>query len=512
MASATSALLSPSPQFTPQASTDSVTRGWPLEQEAEPELGYSAVSGSLPPRAVVFAEPSGIAAAEPAAASGTASSRIAAARARVGFAESSSSSAEPAGSSSSAAAAAPAPDADAEADAALLQRLLERVSAADAQFGALEEQLSALQPSSDTSNFSSINAIFRQQDDAARRGGGGGGGGGGAKAAKGSSVGFDEVEIASESESDSDVSDSDLEDKRDQPEDEEEEYTPPPMARRTNNRRKSVSAEAMAKAFESAGQKVFGQANSVPTTQKRTRKMKAVSRARVLEAMRNNMLFNQMGSEELNKVVEAMFDVSYLPGQDIMAQGDEADNCYVVDEGQVDFIVGGSKVGSGGVGTLFGELALMYSSPRAATCTASDGGEVVLWAIDRVTYQNIKSGVAKTKAATYTEFLKKVKIFKNLTPHEMAQIGDCIQECSYQVLLQLCCCCSAPLCSLPLLLPACADVAAPSSRTATASSSRATRVTTFTSCRRARWTRRWTSSTARPSRATPPATTLARSR
>jgi cAMP-dependent protein kinase regulator len=53
--------------------------------------------------------------------------------------------------------------------------------------------------------------------------------------------------------------------------------------------------------------------------------------------------------------------------------GDEGDNFYVVDDGEADIFVSKAKdsnpqlVASVGKGGSFGELALIYGSPRAAT-------------------------------------------------------------------------------------------------------------------------------------------------
>ena len=58
-----------------------------------------------------------------------------------------------------------------------------------------------------------------------------------------------------------------------------------------------------------------------------------------------------------------MFEVDFAAGEEVMAQGDEGDNFYVIDKGACEVLVGGKRVASLGPGQSFGELALMYQQP-----------------------------------------------------------------------------------------------------------------------------------------------------
>ena len=63
-------------------------------------------------------------------------------------------------------------------------------------------------------------------------------------------------------------------------------------------------------------------------------------------------------------------------------QGDEGDNFYIVEVGGVEVEVGGTTVAQLKEGDSFGELALIYGTPRAATVRAGSGA-VALWGLDR---------------------------------------------------------------------------------------------------------------------------------
>ena len=65
-----------------------------------------------------------------------------------------------------------------------------------------------------------------------------------------------------------------------------------------------------------------------------------------------------------------------------------------------------SCIGEGGS---FGELALIYGTPRAATVKAR-GDEVKLWGIDRDSYRRILMGSTIRRRKMYQDFLARVPI------------------------------------------------------------------------------------------------------
>ena len=55
-------------------------------------------------------------------------------------------------------------------------------------------------------------------------------------------------------------------------------------------------------------------------------------------------------------------------------------------------------------GDAFGELALLYNAPRAATITAND--DCLLWKLDRETFNHIVKDAASRKREKYEKFLE----------------------------------------------------------------------------------------------------------
>jgi len=96
----------------------------------------------------------------------------------------------------------------------------------------------------------------------------------------------------------------------------------------------------------------------------------------------------------------------------VLYLGDDGDNMYVVDQGELDVLYASEIVATLGPGNSFGEVALMYNRPRTATIKAKT--ECKLWAMDRNTFRRILMSDSIKRRALYESFLAKVPIFGRL--------------------------------------------------------------------------------------------------
>lgn len=189
------------------------------------------------------------------------------------------------------------------------------------------------------------------------------------------------------------------------------------------NRRKSVFAEAY-NPEEDDG------VDEVKTVHPKTDDQ----RQRLAEAVKDCLLFRSLDSEQLIEVLDAMFERKAEPGETIITQGADGDNFYVVDHGIYNVLVDipdGSKkkvMNYEGKGS-FGELALLYNMPRAATVQAETTG--ALWAMDRQTFRKIVLRNAYQKRKLYEAFLKNVPLLSHLDDYERMNIADALLSKNY---------------------------------------------------------------------------------
>lgn len=98
--------------------------------------------------------------------------------------------------------------------------------------------------------------------------------------------------------------------------------------------------------------------------------------------LRDSSLFVGLSGEELYPVAEIAVSRQLRAGETVVRQGDPGDALYVVAEGTFSIVKSGGAKGESvlrslSAGEVFGELALLDGSPRAATVRASTDGAVL---------------------------------------------------------------------------------------------------------------------------------------
>lgn len=81
-------------------------------------------------------------------------------------------------------------------------------------------------------------------------------------------------------------------------------------------------------------------------------------------------------------------------------------------------------------GEAFGELALLYNAPRAATIVAAT--ESICWVLDRNCFNHIVKDAAVRRREKYEEFLQKVELLENMDPYERSQLADALKHVEYK--------------------------------------------------------------------------------
>jgi cAMP-dependent protein kinase regulator len=158
-------------------------------------------------------------------------------------------------------------------------------------------------------------------------------------------------------------------------------------------------------------------------------------KARIEEALLQNILFNHLDEHERAELCKVMVAEKYKAGETIIEQGDPiGDHFYIVDEGECEIFktTDGSteKVQHVEVGGSFGELALIYNTPRQATVKA--GTDVILFSINRITYRKVLMDATMKKRALFEGFLEQVPILSSLQKYERLTIADALEPIEFE--------------------------------------------------------------------------------
>lgn len=151
-------------------------------------------------------------------------------------------------------------------------------------------------------------------------------------------------------------------------------------------------------------------------------------RKRLSTAVQNILIFKSLDPEQRGMVLDAMFEKTVEEGDKVIELGDSGDFFYVVDSGKLDCYIkidGEEKkvLTYDNVGA-FGELALMYNTPRAATIIATE--KCVLWALDRMTFRQLVLVSTMKKRQMYEQFLNDIPMLQELEAYERMNLADAL--------------------------------------------------------------------------------------
>lgn len=150
---------------------------------------------------------------------------------------------------------------------------------------------------------------------------------------------------------------------------------------------------------------------------------------RIKEKVLSSILFSTLEEDELKTVIDAMDERKYSAGDFIINEGENGDELFLIETGTFDCtkLIDGKNivVKKYNPGQYFGELALLYNSPRQASIQAKE--DCILWALDRETFNHIVKGAAMKKREVYENFLRSVDILSTIDSYEITQICDAVQ-------------------------------------------------------------------------------------
>ncbi|KAJ6629130.1 cyclic nucleotide-binding-like protein [Mycena sp. CBHHK59/15] len=178
---------------------------------------------------------------------------------------------------------------------------------------------------------------------------------------------------------------------------------------------------------------------------------------RIKASIADNLIFRDLDEEQETGVLNAMQEKTSEKDEVVIRQGDEGEYFYVVESGLLHCYIRpeplpptwltnsrssatlnpdemflqpgyhpefGRQVAECKPGTSFGELALMYGHPRAATVLSIEAS--TLWALDRITFRTIILKAAHRRRTMYEQFLSTVTLLSSLDASERSKIADAL--------------------------------------------------------------------------------------
>jgi cAMP-dependent protein kinase regulator len=220
----------------------------------------------------------------------------------------------------------------------------------------------------------------------------------------------DEIEkILSDQESDEEIKQNEIEDKK--------------KSIKGKGKRTGVSAEA------------YGKFNKKEDYKPRYIPKSDVQIKRITNKISQSFIFNSLDEKGMKIIIGAMEEKIFYPGDYVIKQGDHGNCLYIVESGKLDcykkFINNEEKLVKQYIeGDSFGELALLYNAPRAASVIAKS--KCILWALDRETFIHIVKNETVKKREKYEKFLKSVEAFRGMDSYELSLICDVLKPCIFK--------------------------------------------------------------------------------
>ena len=151
----------------------------------------------------------------------------------------------------------------------------------------------------------------------------------------------------------------------------------------------------------------------------------------ISEALMSHYLFQSLNEEELTLIVDCMKPLEVAAGEHIIKQGDAGDLFYCLQKGTASAQVEGvGQVMTYEDRGCFGELALLYNSPRAASIIAMTACS--LWTIDVKTFKYILTSTSSSTMATRCAFLKKCPFLDCLNGEQISRLAEALDISYYE--------------------------------------------------------------------------------
>eukprot|EP00931_Biecheleriopsis_adriatica_P025917 TRINITY_DN1581_c2_g1_i1.p1 TRINITY_DN1581_c2_g1~~TRINITY_DN1581_c2_g1_i1.p1 ORF type:complete len:404 (-),score=128.01 TRINITY_DN1581_c2_g1_i1:55-1266(-) len=149
---------------------------------------------------------------------------------------------------------------------------------------------------------------------------------------------------------------------------------------------------------------------------------------RLRQTLSKSFMFSSLEDKDMATVLGAMKECPFTAGTKAITEGDDGDFLFVIEKGALECIKNiegkDTVVKVVNPGDVFGELALLYNCPRAASVVAKE--DSICWQLDRESFNHIVKDAAMARREKYDSFLKSVSLISSLEAYERSQIADAL--------------------------------------------------------------------------------------
>ena len=164
------------------------------------------------------------------------------------------------------------------------------------------------------------------------------------------------------------------------------------------------------------------------------------SKSLIRNALSDHIVFSNLDVSSQDTVMNAMVKAEFKAGEVIIQEGATGDKFYTVESGKLNVYQSleqyskesdkeptgeagehGFKVRHIEKGECFGDLAIFYDRPRNATVKCET--DIILWALDMVTFRQALAFVDSQNMLSISNFLSEIPIFASLSPEQLGELA-----------------------------------------------------------------------------------------
>lgn len=189
---------------------------------------------------------------------------------------------------------------------------------------------------------------------------------------------------------------------------------------------------------ESVSAEVYGMFNKMNVYKPKVVPKSSETKSQIRERLGSVFMFSVLGDKEKEIVIDAMEECKFSSGDTVIKQGDDGAELYMVFSGSLKCLKRLKKgdeedtfLRTYSANEVFGELALQYNAPRAATVVAEEN--TTCYSQDRDCFVSVVKDSATKRREKFETFVSKIELLQDLASYDRCKITDCLQTQKFKL-------------------------------------------------------------------------------